>query len=58
MAFSGFFTSCATPADSRPSAASLREYRTVDCTCARYSRLRTVSMMPTSCRPASLTGMG
>ena len=47
MALSGFFTSCATPAERRPSAASLREYRIVDCTWPRYSRLRAISMMPT-----------
>ena len=32
IAFSGFFTSCAMPAVSRPSATSLREYAIIDCT--------------------------
>ena len=47
IAFNGFFTSCATPADNRPSAASFREYRTVDCTSLRYSTLRAISITPT-----------
>jgi hypothetical protein len=32
IAFSGFFTSCAMPAVSRPSATSFREYASIDCT--------------------------